>query len=334
VLPAASSGIPPAGGVKPAVNPAAQRDQPQLVVDETEWLQTVPDTRTGLYRRYPHAPTCDPDQTVPLSELCDSPEITKPSARRESWWSGMTASLAGFMPSGNIFAPLLNATQFHVMEWHYNRADGTSNANTNSFLADVCGAPGFKLEDTIPFRVEKGEALLDGHERFAKEDGWVEATLEIPIPHTGVKASEEDAARFSIPGFFYRRLVPIITSFFASAPRNLVHYTPFELFQQLADGTSERIFTEVYNSTAWITEHLQIQRAFQGQMRGAAEIAIAAILLYSDSTHLAQFGTKSAWPIYAFFANESKHTQNKPSMFSAQHIGYIPSVSARKYSII
>ncbi|THG93149.1 hypothetical protein EW026_g8011 [Hermanssonia centrifuga] len=56
------------------------------------------------------------------------------------------------------------------------------------------------------------------------------------------------------------------------------------------------------------------------------EIVVAAIMLWSDSTHLAQFGNASLWPIYAFFGNQSKYVRGKPTEFAAQHMAYIPSL--------
>jgi hypothetical protein len=296
---------------------------------DNDWITTPVDPKTRLFRKYPHAPTCDPDKAVPLAALCDSPEIVQPDPRPRSWWSGMTASLAGLTPSRSVFAPLLNITHFRLLEWKYNSKDGVSAGNMETLCQDVHGAPDFNLQDSISFRVPAAEALLDREDHFAKEDGWIEATLDIPVPSTGAEVPESHAARFAVSGFFYRRLVPVIVSFFETASRELLHFTPFEIYLQLSDGTSERIFTEFYNSVAWVEEHLKTRAEFKDKMRGAVDIAIAGIILYSDSTHLAQFGTKAAWPIYAFFANESKHTRNKPTKFSAQHIGYIPSVRVR-----
>jgi hypothetical protein len=40
-----------------------------------------------------------------------------------------------------------------------------------------------------------------------------------------------------------------------------------------------------------------------------AEVAILAVLLWSDSTHLTNFGTASLWPVYLFLGNISKYTR-------------------------
>ncbi|KZT12196.1 uncharacterized protein LAESUDRAFT_754689 [Laetiporus sulphureus 93-53] len=56
------------------------------------------------------------------------------------------------------------------------------------------------------------------------------------------------------------------------------------------------------------------------------EIAIVPIMLWSDSTHLAQFGSAALWPIYAFFGFISKYVRAKPNAFMANHLAYIPSL--------
>ena len=57
------------------------------------------------------------------------------------------------------------------------------------------------------------------------------------------------------------------------------------------------------------------------------EIVVACILLYSDSTHLTNFGTASLWPIYLYFGNLSKYIRARSSAFAAHHVAYIPGVS-------
>ena len=56
------------------------------------------------------------------------------------------------------------------------------------------------------------------------------------------------------------------------------------------------------------------------------EIVIAGIMLWSDATHLASFGNASLWPIYLFFANQSKYIRSRPTAFAAHHLAYIPTV--------
>jgi len=56
------------------------------------------------------------------------------------------------------------------------------------------------------------------------------------------------------------------------------------------------------------------------------ERVVSPIMLWSDSTHLVNFGTASMWLVYAQFASQSKYTCVKPTAFASHHIAYIPSV--------
>ncbi|KAG2063384.1 hypothetical protein BDR04DRAFT_1123294 [Suillus decipiens] len=57
------------------------------------------------------------------------------------------------------------------------------------------------------------------------------------------------------------------------------------------------------------------------------ETVVAAIMLWSDSTHVASFGTASLWPIYLFLGNQSEYVRGKTFAFAAHHIAYIPKLS-------
>jgi len=56
------------------------------------------------------------------------------------------------------------------------------------------------------------------------------------------------------------------------------------------------------------------------------ENVVAEILVYSDATRLAQFGTASAHPIYFFFGNLSKYIRCQPGSHAAHHGAYFPEV--------
>src|SRR5262249_16133986 len=105
------------------------------------------------------------------------------------------------------------------------------------------------------------------------------------------------------------------------------HLTPFKLFWQSdEDSPPERVLSELYTADAFLEEHEAI-RARACEDGCTLETVIAACMLWSDSTHLANFGTASLWAIYMFFGNESKYTRFQPTSFAAHHIAYIPSVS-------
>lgn len=99
----------------------------------------------------------------------------------------------------------------------------------------------------------------------------------------------------------------------------------------ISQDDAERIWTETYTADAFLEEDEKIRALPRNpDDDDNVEYAVAPILLWSDSTHLANFGPKSLWPIYCFFANVSKYLRCKPSIFSAHHLAYIPSVRLTK----
>jgi Plavaka transposase len=162
---------------------------------------------------------------------------------------------------------------------------------------------------------------------FSKENGWQESSVKIHLPAEKAKnALEAEAPEFKVGGIYHRSLVEVIKTAFQDISTQAYHFTLFHLFWKPSPNSPpECIITELYNSNAFLEEHKKVQK--QPQEPGCElETAIAAIMLWSDSTHLASFGMASLWPIYAYFRNQSKYAHAKPTSFAAHHLAYIPSV--------
>jgi hypothetical protein len=167
-----------------------------------------------------------------------------------------------------------------------------------------------------------------------KENGWCQSSVKIHLPAEKVKnPSEVDAPEFEVGGIYHRSLVKVIKTAFQDISAKAYHFTPFQLFWKSSpDEPPERVITELYNSDAFLEEHGNIQE--QPREPGCElETAIAAIMVWSDSMHLTNFGTASLWPIYTYFGNQSKYSQAKPTSFAAHHLAYIPSVCLCKYLV-
>ncbi|KIJ19525.1 hypothetical protein PAXINDRAFT_69491, partial [Paxillus involutus ATCC 200175] len=50
--------------------------------------------------------------------------------------------------------------------------------------------------------------------------------------------------------------------------------------------------------------------------------AVVALMFWSDSTQLTQFGTVKLWPLYVFFGSESKYRRSQPSNNLCSHAAY------------
>ena len=86
------------------------------------------------------------------------------------------------------------------------------------------------------------------------------------------------------------------------------------------------MYDELYTTEVWNEAHDEIQK--QRQTDGCKlERVIAGIMLWLDSTQLAQFSHASAWPVYLFFGNESKYARQAADMQVCHPIALIPPVS-------
>nr|GAT45954.1 predicted protein [Mycena chlorophos] len=67
-------------------------------------------------------------------------------------------------------------------------------------------------------------------------------------------------------------------------------------------------------------------KIIEGMTEPHLETVVAALMFWSDATHLANFGTASLWPLYLFFGNHSKFLRGKPTARAGYHQAYFPSV--------
>lgn len=298
--------------------------------EDTPSFDTEPD-QFGLFRSYVSRPTYEPDEEVSLDSVCDSGGLAVVKENSENWWSVFGSRSSTESVSNKPFAPFLNTTVFRLMSWFYGGSNMKSVTELDRLVNDVILAEDFDRDHLKGFNGARELKRVDeykGHDDFPTQDGWREASVKIRLPAERYRNdNEEDAPEFKVEGVFYRPLTDVIISAFQEAAAETFHLTPFRLFwQRSEDEPPERVISELYNSDAMIMEHKKIQA--QPREPGCnLETVVAAVMLWSDSTHLANFGTASLWPIYAYFGNQSKYARGKPTSFAAHHIAYIPSVS-------
>ncbi|KAJ8087428.1 hypothetical protein PM082_006258 [Marasmius tenuissimus] len=321
----------PAG---PPPNPPTPEPSPP---PEPTRITTEPD-EFGLYRVYSKYPAKIPDEEVGTEEVCEGAGYQ--AKNRSNPLSIFGLSDPDFE---GIFAPFLNATVFRIMSWFYGPKNTKSIAGLDSLVNEVILADDFNREDLVGFRTQRELERLDDYAKprsnLCPKDGWVEAEVCIRLPAEDVEQKEEDAPEFPIPNVFYRKPLEIIKSAFQSDVAKKFHYVPFQQFWQPPPPSpndppppSQRIYSEIYNSDAFIQEYEKIQTQEYHNPRPQSndlndppiENAIAAMLWWSDSTHLTSFGDASLWPLYLFFGNQSKYDRAKPTTFSAHHTAYIP----------
>lgn len=311
---------PPAGAHSPSPSPSPSVQTPEPVLFRTEC------DNFGLYREYITFPTTDPEADQDLDDIYDVPG--KPSMESgQRWWTGVGAMFNA--ATENIYHPFLNATVYRLMSWFYSGSNQKSVAELDRLVKEVILQEDFDVGDLKDFSASRELRRLDTMEdgaTFSGEAGWRESSVKIPLPVDKQKLKEATAPTFEIPGVWHRDLLDVIRTAFQDTKAQFYHLTPFRLFwKPTPDSEPERVVTDLYNSDAFLQEHERLQQ--QPKELGCdLERVVAAIMVWSDSTHLASFGQASLWPIYLFLGNQSKYQRAKLSQFAAHHLAYIPSV--------
>ena len=125
----------------------------------------------------------------------------------------------------------------------------------------------------------------------------------------------------------YIPLLSILHSAFADPLATKFHLSPYKMFHKSpTSGVEQRVYSEIYDSNAFIEEHDQVQHAAlpPDDPNCKQEKVIAAMMFWSDLTHLANFGTAKLWPIYMMMGNLSKYIHALPSSGACMHVAYIP----------
>ena len=316
--------------------------QSEVLEPELQTITTKPD-EFGLFRVYETYPSLVPDENQGLDDCCDAPGLSSaPSTSARRWWTGFGRKIPDLSPRGlheNIFAPFLNATVFRLMNWFYSGSNMKSVAELQSLVNNVLLADDYDREHLKNFSARSEIRRLDtepgkgsSSTPFTHENGWKQSTVRIKLPAENVNQTEDSAPELEVPGVYHRSLLEVFITAVQEESAKSFHYTPFSLFwKPTPESIPERVYSELYNTDAFLEEHRKVQQ-LPPEPGPQYERAIAAGMLWSDSTHLANFGTQSLWPGYTFFGNQSKYGRGKPSQFAAHHFAYIPSVSPFFYS--
>lgn len=298
----------------------------------------------GLYREYPSAPSHNPDNTLSLLNLVDnSPPITEMelsvtvSTPLSVAVPTSESSGAESFNAGSYF-PFKNSMIFGMMNWMWNGSSMKSIGEMNK-LVGFLKSDNFKKDDLATFDIHSEtrkfdtylERPLESHTGAENtQDGWRESEVIIQVPD-GETHSKDSIPIFKVPGLHHRSLVDVIKTAYSDPASTSFHYVPFKSFWKdpsTSDSLPQRVYDELYSSDAMIEAYTKLQQQ-PPELGCSLERVIASLMLWSDSTHLANFGTASLWPLYLFFGNQSKWVRGKPKSASCHHVAYIPKVGNR-----
>ena len=327
-----------------AQSPNPTPDDQEIETSSPDVFQTMPDI-FGVYRIYPGGqPPYTPDGLYTISDSfsCSNPIASKSILAPQSLPASFNPSMVdvgGLAP--NSPTPFENMSVLRLMSWFYTTSNTKSHAELDRLVNDVILTPDFSPDDLIGFRAAKEVSRMDEYlssvtggvsqTSLSSRDKWNEASVFIPLPCDGVKhASEADAPKLEVKGLYHRRIVEVIRSALAEPAAQKFHLFPFkEYWKPSPHEPPERIYSEAFTADFFLEQYENVRvnagPTRPGSSRNRIPVVIG-IMFWSDSTHLASFGTASLWPIYLYFGNQSKYTRAKPSEFAAHHLAYVPKV--------
>lgn len=312
--------IEPGAEVQPSNSAGDQPASEDLVVHITTDINSF-----GVFRKY---------VTVPFHNPCDDMFADIPIAPAPPQSQRFGSDLAVAPPTTHCDLPISSKTQSGdmILGWAA-LTSGNTPAAINNLVRNAILHRDFNPSELQDFnavteirRFDKkhypkpGSALKAGN-------GWKEGSA-IRVPCTGVKQRENEAPEFVVKGILYRDVVEVITAELEDPDGfSGVHTTPYEeWWEPGSDEELVRVYSEVYNSDAMLQADAEMREGLAHQLGDDLETFLVSALLYSDSTHLASFGTASLWPMYLSLGNVSKYVRCKPTSFSAHHVAYIPTV--------
>lgn len=293
-----------------------QRKIQRVLLTLRDSLQTVFNT-FGLCRQYPRRPSFEPDKFIPSSLLARSCPVAADAHTR-----GSDSSPELSEPP----YPFLNMTIYRLMTWMNSGSHQKSENEVTRLVREVIQAEDFNPRDLDGFSVRKSLRTLDntgGKGTVTFPDDWLETDIILDIP---TKSKDDESRSFTIPGFHYRPLIAVIRSAFADIQANAFHLFPFKrLWKDPLDDHQERVFDELYTSDSWLEAQDHLQRQPR-EPNCSLERVIAGLMFFSDATHLANFGTAKAWPLYLYFGNLTKYARSAPTSGACHLVGFFPSV--------
>lgn len=300
----------------PQAVPASQRQLPTVYLMVTNPFETIANS-FGLFRKYLFHPSHDPDEFVEPSDLSNITTPTSPPSpphseeiNRDPPWPFATMSV------------------WRLMRWMNNGSNSKSEGEVDRLVRNVLDAPDFRIEDLHNFSTRRENGRLDAADKAAVlKDNFQVASISIQVP-TGTRGDSSDSRTYSVPGLRYRKLLNVVKAAFQDPLSRQFHFTPFTLMHRSpVTNEEQRVYGELYNSDEFIEEHKRVQNCSPRDDPGCKlEKVIAALMFWSDSTHLTNFGTAKLWPIYLYFGNLSKYIRSRPSSGACNHLAYIPSL--------
>ena len=282
----------------------------------------------GMYHIYPRYPGVV--RRPGLVEITDAPTLQVTESDSEP-----TSDIS----VDNLYLAFSHPTAGLLMAWQYSGGTTKSASELDCLWTEFIQDPSFNpRRDTIfshdreRKKIEK--YLADASNPFNVAHGWQRSSVEIPLPHERISySSEHDSSipHLNIDGVYHRDITDIITSTLQSKISSTFEFIPYEEYWKPSDRDEPiRVFGEAYSSPAFL-EAYRLIHSLPREPGDDLDRVIIPLMLWSDTTQLANFGDASLWPVYLCFGNQSKYIRGQPTAEASHHVAYIPGVCCSLY---
>ena len=276
------------------LDPATQPEDP---VDPTKLTHTTRTNSFGLFREFPAIPSHNPQNPDAFADV----PTTTVSLPPQPIGSGLTAITSALGPGSN---PLdsSNLSEDMLLVW-LATGTGTTPEGVNNLVHNIILHPNFDRLELENFNAVMAIRRFE-REHFSKPgmslkagDGWKEGSVSIRVPCTRVKQKENEAPELTVNRILYRDIVEVIMTELKDPDSfDNINITPYTEWWNPGPGEDPvRVYSEIYNSDAMLEADKKMRNNIHttSGLEGDLETFIVSALLYSDSTHLASFGSAS-----------------------------------------
>ncbi|KAL0058886.1 hypothetical protein AAF712_014424 [Marasmius tenuissimus] len=265
----------------------------------------------------PDVPCRSPDQVFGRAPEPEPDAEGGPNVDPPPWWH-----------------PHANPTISRLLRWHHCYRHSKSKGSLDRLVQDVILQPDFEVDHLVGFSAKRETDVVYNNKTSSKlpfqgHDGWIKSEVEVKLPRARNRVAEKDAPAIHVDNVWYRNPFDVIKTEMAEPYSAQFHLKPHKLFwRNPMDPSSpvQHVYGEGYTSDRMLEFEREIMAKLHPRPEGSPEVGIVGIMLYSDSTQLANFGEASLWPAYLTFGNWSKYDRLKPSALAMNHVIYFPSL--------
>ena len=251
--------------------PQPSQPEPKIPAAQVPEFKTEPNS-FGIYCIYKSGePSFTPDDNFHVANISDGPNfIQDPPQARSTWASAFGVGITAVDPPANSkntpgYLPFKNMSIFCLMQWFYDSSLMKSLGTLNDLVHKVLLTPDFDPKDLNGFDAAREARWLNDDENTSApatsvKDGWIEMAVPISVPCDNVShPSEADALVFHVKGLMYHKPLEVIKAAFEDPSAKQLHISPYEEhWQPRPNCPPECIYSELYNSNAFILEHEKV----------------------------------------------------------------------------